>query len=239
MLQKHAMRKLLLVDDDEMLQGFLFKYLNNKQYAVDSLLDGDGLPVMLERTRVDLIVLDVELPRRDGIYWLKWLRQYHPHIPVIMASVRGSEHDRLIGLEFGARDYLVKPFQCKELLIRIENILGMTSLKQDDSLIRIGELKVDTRACTVVRRSGEEVKLTSLEANILKLLYVNAGIPVSRDDIMAQVRGVSHNPIDRSIDIHINKLRKKIEIDPSVPEYICTIRGKGYCLHLPWSATHN
>jgi Response regulators consisting of a CheY-like receiver domain and a winged-helix DNA-binding domain len=232
MLQKHAIKKLLLVDDDEILQGFLCRYLNSAQYAVEGLLDGSHLPVALDSTRVDLIVLDVELPGRDGFYWLKWLQQYHPHIPIIVASVRSNEHERLTGLEFGARDYLVKPFQYKELLIRIENILGTALPKQDDTLIRIGELEVDTRACTVIR-GCKEVKLTLLEASILKLLYINGGVPVSRDDIMAQVRGTSYNPLDRSIDIHINKLRKKVENDPSTPTYIRTIRGKGYCLHIP------
>lgn len=232
MLQKHAIKKLLLVDDDEILQSFLCKYLDNAQYAVEGLVDGQHLPGVLDRVRADLIVLDVELPGRDGLYWLKWLRQYHPHIPVIMASVRSNEHERLTGLEFGARDYLVKPFQCRELLIRIENILGTTLPKQDDTLIRIGELQVDTHACRVVR-GEKEVKLTVLEANILKLLYINGGAPVSRDDIMAQVRGSNYNPLDRSIDIHINKLRKKMETDPSTPTYIRTVRGKGYYLHIP------
>jgi DNA-binding response OmpR family regulator len=230
MLRKQVIKKLLLVDDDELLQSFLRKYLDNAQYAVESLLDGHHLPGALDRVRADLIVLDVELPGRDGFYWLKWLQQYHPHIPVIMASVRSNEYERLTGLEFGARDYLVKPFQCRELLIRIENILGMTPPKQDDTFIRIGELKVDTHACTVVN-GHKEVKLTLLEASILKLLYINDGAPVSRDDIAAQVRGTSYNPLDRSIDIHINKLRKKIEIDPAIPQYIRTVRGKGYRLH--------
>lgn len=232
MLQKHAMRKLLIVDDDEILQGFLHKYLDNVQYDAESLLDGHYLPVRLGSTRVDLIVLDVELPSKDGFYWLKWLQQYYPHIPVIMASVRGNEHERLIGLEYGARDYLVKPFQCRELLIRIENILGKTQSKSDSTLLRIGELELDTHACTIVN-GQKEIKLTLLETSILKLLYINGGAPVSRDDIMAQVKGTSHNPLDRSIDIHINKLRKKIETDPATPLYIRTVRGKGYRLHLP------
>ena len=148
-----------------------------------------------------------------------------------MASVRSNEHDRLAGLEQGARDYLVKPFQCKELLLRIENILGSTQPKSNSTLLRIGELELDTHACTIVN-GHKEIKLTLLETSILKLLYINSGAPVSRDDIMAQVKGTSHNPLDRSIDIHINKLRKKIETNPATPQYIRTVRGKGYRLHL-------
>ena len=230
-LRKHAIKKLLIVDDDEILQGFLRKYLDYAQYEAESLLDGCHLPSVLDRTRTDLIVLDVELPSKDGFYWLKWLQQYHPHIPVIIASIRSNEYDRLMGLEQGARDYLAKPFQCKELLIRIENILGSVQSKQDSSLLRIGELELDTHACTVVN-GHKEIKLTLLETSILKLLYINGGAPVSRDEIAAQVRGTSYNPLDRSIDIHINKLRKKIEADPASPLYIRTVRGKGYRLHL-------
>lgn len=232
MLKRQAMKKLLIVDDDEILQNFLYKYFASKSYNPECLLDGSRLPVILDKGGADLIVLDVEMPHKDGFYWLKWLQQYHAHIPVIMASVRSSEHERLFGLEHGARDYLVKPFQCKELLIRVENVLGSASLQKNGKYIRIGELKLDTQTHTVNKR-GEEIKLTLMEATILKLLYLNGGAPVSRDEIMAQIRGGVHNLLDRSIDIHINKLRKKIEDDPTMPVYICTVRGKGYCLHYP------
>lgn len=236
MLQKHVLKKLLIVDDDEILQNFLSRYLLETCYAAECLLDGSCLPATLDKLRVDLIVLDVELPQKDGLYWLKWLRQYHPHIPVIIASVRSNEHERLLGLEYGARDYLVKPFQCKELLIRIENILGNNIPKHNSKVITIGDWLLDTQTCTVIKE-GVEIKLTSLETSILKLLYINGGAPVSRDEIMAQIRGISHNPLDRSIDIHINKLRKKIEVNPALPTYICTVRGKGYLLHIPELST--
>lgn len=235
-MQSCAIKRLLIVDDDELLQSFLYRYLINKQYATECLLDGAQLPVLLDKGRIDLIVLDVELPNKDGLYWLKWLRQYHPHIPVMMASVRSNEYERLAGLEAGACDYLVKPFQCQELLIRIENILGKRIQAPHDKLVQIGEWQLDTQTCTAFNNT-KEVKLTALETSILKLLYINQGAPVSRDDIMAQIKGTGHNPLDRSIDIHINKLRKKIEADPASPNYICTVRGKGYRLHVPELAT--
>lgn len=236
MLQPCAMKRLLIVDDDELLQDFLYRYLTKKQYATECLFDDAQLPVLLSKRCIDLIVLDIELPNKDGLYWLKWLQQYHPHIPVMMASVRSNEYERLAGLEAGACDYLVKPFQCKELLIRIENILGRRIQLPHGKFIQIGEWQLDTQTCTVFN-SDKEVKLTALETSILKLLYINQGIPVSRDDIMAQIKGTGHNPLDRSIDIHINKLRKKIEVNPASPAYICTVRGKGYSLHLPELAT--
>lgn len=236
MLSINSTKKLLIVDDDDILQSFLCKSLANSCYAAECLLDDSVLPKVLERFCADLIVLDIELPYRDGLYWLTWLQQYYPNIPVILASVRNNEHERLLGLERGARDYVVKPFQFKELLIRIEHILGKHPASEFKRFIRIGELELDTQTC-VLKNRGQEIKLTALETKILKLLYINNGAPVSRDDIAAQVKGADHNPLDRSIDIHINKLRKKIEPTPAMPTYICTVRGKGYRLNSPAMVT--
>lgn len=231
-LHRNTTKTLLIVDDDEIMQCLLHKFLTMQCFCTQFLPDGHGLPALLGKNRVDLIVLDVMLPNKNGIYWLKWLRQYHAHIPVIIASVKANEHDRLVGLENGARDYLVKPFQCKELLIRIENILEASLPNDDDRFIEIGELKLDTEIGMVIKGDCE-IKLTELETDILKLLHINSGAVLSRDDIMKQIRGTTHNPLDRSIDIHINKLRKKIEDHPADPTYIRTVRGKGYRLHIP------
>lgn len=222
----------MLVDDDEILRKFLQVCLGHHGYNAMCFPDGDNLPKLLDQGGVDLIVLDVMLPGKDGIYWLKWLQQYHPYVPVILVSAKASEDDRLHGLEFGARDYVVKPFRDKELLIRIGNILKERSTTQDHSELQIGNIlfSVDN---SCVMKDNAEVRLTTLEANILQLLYLNAGAVVSRDEIMTQLRGAEHNPLDRSIDIHINKLRKKIEDDPSNPALIRTVRGKGYRLHNP------
>lgn len=235
LLHKEPTKTVLIIDEDEILQCLLQKYLTAQHFCVKSLPDGQGLPLLLSKNRVDLIVMDVMLPTKSGIYWLKWLNQYHAHIPVVVASVKSNEYDRLIGLENGARDYLVKPFQCKELLIRIENILAASSLKQNnDRILQIGELKLDTATGTLLKGDCT-IKLTQLEADILTLLYINSGAVLSRDDIMGQTRGTLHNPLDRSIDIHINKLRKKIEDNPAEPTYIRTVRGKGYRFHNPES----
>lgn len=232
---KEPTKTVLIIDDDEILQCLLHKYLTAQHFCVRSLSDGQDLPSLLSKNRVDLIVLDVMLPTKNGIYWLKWLNQYHAHIPVIVASVKSNEYDRLVGLESGARDYLVKPFQHKELLIRIENILVAGSPQKNGRILQIGELKLDTETGTVLKGDCA-IKLTQLETDILKLLHINSGAVLSRDDIMGQTRGTLHNPLDRSIDIHINKLRKKIEDNPAEPTYIRTVRGKGYRLHIPeWS----
>lgn len=228
-----ARKNLLLVEDDEILRSFLRICLSQHGYQTECLSEGEGIPKCLEQSKISLVVLDVLLPGKDGLYWLKWLRQYHPHIPVIMASVRANEDDRLLGLENGAHDYLVKPFHDKELLIKINNILGGQSTNDSPLCIEIGNLILDV-VNNSVHKNGDEARLALLETNILKLLYLNAGAVVSRDEIMEQLKGSQHNPLDRSIDIHINKLRKKIEDDPANPHFIRTIRGKGYRLHVPY-----
>lgn len=227
---RDTLKTLLIIDGDEMLQSSLHHYLGMHYFCIKFLPDAHELPMLLGKNRIDLIVLDAMLPSQSGLYWLKWLRRYHPHIPVIIASAKADEHDRLIGLENGARDYLVKPFQCKELLIRIKNILGTSPADHYDKIIQIGDLKLDTETRLLIKRD-REIKLTELETNILKLLHINFGAVISRDDIMRQIRRTSHNPLDRSIDIHINKLRKKIEDNPAEPSHIRTVRGKGYRLY--------
>ena len=228
--------KILIVEDDSILSKFLQSYLARHGFQVDCLPDGESIPVYLGKNRVDLVVLDLLLPGRDGIYWLKWLRQYHPNVRVILTSGRFGEDDRLLGLESGAMDYLIKPFHDKELLIRIRNVLRQQFIIRDEKVIRLGDVVIDLYNHTVVKDS-ESIHLTALEANILKLLYLNCGAYISREEIMLQVKGASYHPLDRSIDIHINKLRKKIETDPANPVYIRTIRGKGYGFHLDYSVS--
>ncbi len=233
MLKQEAVNweKILIVDDDRILGKFLQSYLSGFGFAVEHLLDGHAMPRFLEKNRIDLVVLDVVLPNKDGIYWLRWLKQYHPHIRTILTSVKNDEDNRLIGLESGAMDFLSKPFHDKELLIRINNILRKRSFFDEHRAVTVGGLILDFEN-NMVTKNDEKIRLTLLESNILKLLYLNVGAPVSRDDIMLQIRGASYHPLDRSIDIHVNKLRKKIEEDPSNPVYIRTVRGKGYCLHV-------
>lgn len=234
--KKSINKKLLVVEDDEILLGFLDKYLSKNNYDTKCLNDGGEIPAILESQRYDLAILDLMLPGKNGIYWLKWLRQYHPYIPVIIISSKSSEDDRLHGLENGAHDYVIKPFREGELLIRVENVLrSMPYFHRPKSTIKIGEITLDMEK-NCVFRGEDEVKLTVLEASILKLLYLNAGATLTRDDITEQVRGAKHHPLDRSIDIHINKLRKKIEEEPSNPTFIRTIRGKGYSFHMPEGA---
>lgn len=238
MQQKPVKKHILVVEDDEILSGFLDKYLLGNKYEPVCILDGDQVPGILESRRFDLVVLDLMLPGRSGLYWLKWIRQYHVYLPVVIISSKVDKDDRLLGLKAGAQDYVTKPFHAAELLIRIENILK-TSIRHSRQhfSVQVGQhIKLDLDKCRVFK-NDDEIKLTVIEVNILKLLYINAGATLSRDEISEQIRGAKHHPLDRSIDIHINKLRKKIENEPSKPELIRTIRGKGYSLHLPEEVT--
>lgn len=236
MQQKQEKKRLLVVEDDEILSGFLDKYLLKYEYQPLCILDGEQIPAILEKQRFDAVVLDLMLPGRNGLYWLKWIRQYHSYIPVIIISSKVGEDDRLMGLKAGAQDYIIKPFHQAELLIRVENILrGTPRNSRQYFSVQIGHIKLDLDKFRVFK-NGEEIKLTVIEVNILKLLYINAGATLSRDEISEQIRGAKHHPLDRSIDIHINKLRKKMEDEPSKPVLIRTIRGKGYSFHLPEAA---
>ena len=239
MIKQQLTKKLLLIDSNEVLQGLLCEFfLSQQTYQVMSLHDGNGLPALLNTSQVDLIVLDMALPSNEGFYWLKWLQHYYPYIPVIIVSIRNNQYERLAWLECGARDYVLKPFLCQELFIRVENVLAKGLSQKTEKLIQIGSLELDTQKNTL-KKNGEEIKLTLMEGYILTLLYLNSGSPVSRVEIMAQVNTGMHNPFDRSVDIHINKLRKKIEDDPSTPMYIKTVRHRGYCLHVNKLKKHN
>jgi len=232
MLNRKSKKKIVIADRDDKLCVFLQKNLHKPGYDVDRVTNGEGLPKILEKKLIDLVVLDVDLSDKEDFYWLEWLQQYHPSILVFIVSVRMDEDARLHALEKGALDYLIKPFHTQELLIRLGNAFSRKIVRDVEKTIQLGDLKINTMDNSLLR-GGYKVSLTSLEVNILKLLYLNAGVVQSRDDIMEYVRGVKHNPFDRSIDIHINKIRKKIEDDPANPLFIRTERGKGYYLHVP------
>lgn len=231
MSEKKTLKHLLIVEDDLILSAFLDTYLKKNSYQITCINDGDQIPATLDKQRFDAIILDLMLPGRNGLYWLKWIKQYYAHTPVIIISSRANEQNRLQGLKAGARDYVIKPFHETELLIRIGNILN-NSQPHSQHLIELGEISLDLDKCRLFKQ-GQEVALTGIEADILKLFYINAGAVLSRDEISEQIRGVKHQPFDRSIDIHINRLRNKIEDVPAKPLLIKTVRGKGYSLRLP------
>lgn len=234
--QKYNRRShvVVVVEDDEILSRILQEKLSRSGYEVFCLDRGEDLPHLLERRLcpADLVIMDILLPGKNGIYWLKWLKQYHPNILAIVASAMTDKDDRLLGLRSGADDYVIKPFNNDELLIRIEKILGKKQYAASCKTITLNahELDVENK---VLRKNGKTVSLTAMETRILQLLCLNVGKTVSREDMTNQIWGVSHYDLNnRTIDAHITKLRRKMEDDPRNPRYIRTMRGKGYCLHV-------
>lgn len=228
-------KKILVVEDDGILCDFLCKFLAKNDYDPRGVSDGYLIPKSLNKSNIDLIILDRMLPNpeKDGFYWLNWINEYYPHIPTVIISMLTSKNDRLVGLENGAVDYIIKPFHNKEVLLRVDRILAKKKDARKEKHFFIGNMKVDINSNKITLEDDLSVRLTSMESELLRLLYINKNVALNRDDIMLNLKGVEHNPLDRSIDIHINKLRKKIEQNPSKPQYIQTIRGKGYKLVVP------
>lgn len=216
---------LLIIDDDVELCTLMKEYFTSHSYDLHAVHNGrDGLAEALE-AKHDLVILDGMLPVLDGLEVLRQLRK-HSSIPVIMLTARTHERDRITGLDSGADDYLPKPFSPDELQARIRAVLRRYSRQAPVAeLLRVGpiELEPDNR---IVRRSGEEVSLTELEFQILELLMRSSGRVVNRDEIAAVLYQRETTPYERSLDVHVSHLRKKIEREGK--SLIQTVRGAGY-----------
>ena len=217
--------KLLIVDDDLALQTFLREYLSKHNFDVAASTHGEDIVKLMQYQPFSLVILDVVLPGEDGHYWLEWLKHNYPEIKVLMLSVKGKAGDRILGLEAGATDYLAKPFNPRELLARINNILSPDRLPSQE--INFGHYRFDLKKYSL-SKDGELISLTSSEASILKYLCSNRFMTVTRDQLTQTLYGVEHSPLNRSVDVHIFNLRNKLEEDASNPEYIRTVWGKGY-----------
>ncbi len=215
--------RLLIVDDDAELCVLLKEFLQREGFTVECVHDGHAGLAAAKQTGYDLIVLDVMLPGIDGFEVLKQLRR-ESRIPVLMLTARGEDIDRIVGLELGADDYLPKPFNPRELAARIKAILRRTEAKADRGRVEVNGIVLDpgTREVT---REGEPIEVTTLEFDILEQLMRNAGRVVSRDLLMETLYNRKATPFDRSIDMHVSHLRRKLESGRPV---IKTIRGAGY-----------
>ena len=219
--------RLLIVDDDMRLASMVSDYLTAAGFAVERCFTGrDGLHAA-ERGSFDAIILDVMLPDLDGFEVCRRIRS-RSQTPILMLTARGDETDRIVGLEIGADDYLPKPFNPRELLARIRAILrrGRNGQAEDTSL-RFGRLEID-RGSRTVRVDGEEKALTSHQFNLLVALADHAGRVLDRERLMDLVKGEELDAFDRSIDVHISRIRSAIEDDPKHPRRIITVRGAGY-----------
>lgn len=222
---------ILVVDDDPGLRDLLLEYLAGQGFSVGAVADGAAMDAYLAANAVDLVILDLMLPGEDGLTLARKLKS-NTRLPIVMLSARGEDLDRIIGLEVGADDYLPKPFNPRELLARIRAVLrrGAGDKKEVESSagnIRFGSLRLDLGSQRLTR-DGAEVPLTSGDFALLQVFAEHPNRILSRDQLMDLIKGYERNPFDRSIDVRVTRLRRKIEADPANPVYIRTIWGKGY-----------
>ena len=217
---------ILIVDDDRDIRSLLADYLEANGYRALAAADGNAMWKILDESRPDLIVLDLNLPGDDGLTLCRKLRA-HSTMPVIMLTARSEPLDRILGLEMGADDYLPKPFEPRELLARLRAILRRKAAPATADVRRFGRLEID-RAGRRVTVDGEERALTSYQFALLDALADHAGRVMSRDALMDLTKGETLEAFDRSVDVHISRIRAAIEDDVKKPRRIITVRGAGY-----------
>ena len=223
--------KLLVVDDDPELRELPQAYLVKNGFIVNTVETSVGMDEFLATNDVDLLILDLMLPGEHGLAIAKRLKK-KKDLPIIIVSAQGEDIDRIVGLEIGADDYLAKPFNPRELLARIRAVLRRSSGKLEEketesSRLVFNDFELDLNAHSL-SRGGEKVSLTSGEFDLLALLAANPNRVLHRDTILDKLTGAVRSPFDRSIDVRVTRLRGKLEFDPSKPELIKTIWGKGY-----------
>lgn len=218
--------RLLLVEDDARLAGMVADYLGEAGFRTAIAATGAEAERRLKTEDFDVVILDLMLPDTDGLDLCKRIRATSA-IPLLMLTARGDPLDRVIGLELGADDYLPKPFEPRELLARLKAILRRQRDRAAEDVLRFGRLDID-RAARRVRLDGEEKPLTGYQYTLLLALAERAGRVLSRDTLMDLTKGHALEEFDRSIDVHISRIRAAIEDDPKKPRRILTVRGAGY-----------
>jgi two-component system phosphate regulon response regulator OmpR len=219
--------RILLIEDDERLASMVSEYLSGAGFEVTVAVRADRGLALVAGGRFDAVLLDVMLPDLDGLEVCRRLRA-RSDVPILMLTARGDDTDRIVGLELGADDYLPKPFNPRELLARLRAILRRRQAPSPRTApLRFGRLEID-RDARVVRLDGRERPLTGHQFDLLVALAESAGRVLSRESLMQRVRGDALEAFDRSIDVHVSRIRAAIEDDPRHPRRIVTVRGAGY-----------
>lgn len=224
---------ILVVDDEPEVCETIRRYLGREGYTVHSAGDGEVMYDVLAHNQIDLVILDIRLPKKDGLTLMRELRESNP-VPIVLLTARDDVIDRVVGLEGGADDYLPKPFHPRELMARIEAVLRRTdpSRKQTENetpvFLRFDGWRLDCHTHQLMAPDGSEVELSPSEYDLLFVFLQNPNRVLSRDFLLDQIRGRSLTPFERSIDVHISHLRKKLEENPRNPKTIKTIRSVGY-----------
>tara|TARA_Y100000591_G_scaffold123656_1_gene105657 strand:- start:409 stop:1104 length:696 start_codon:yes stop_codon:yes gene_type:complete len=224
---------LLIVDDDERIRSLLKQFLIQSDYLVSTAENAEQAGTLLSTIEFDIIILDVMMPGQDGITFTAELRKSKNITPILLLTARGETEDKIKGLEAGADDYLPKPFEPKELLLRINAILRrMPDLKKDQmspKTLNFGNLTYDvTRG--ELWEGNKQIRLTTTEIHLMKIFTSALGEPISRAELVTSLGKDVSLAQDRAIDVQITRLRRKIEVNPSQPRYLQTVRGAGYML---------
>jgi len=224
---------ILVVDDDDRLRELLRKYLSDNGFIVLSATDAGNARAKLASLAFDLIILDLMMPGESGLDFAADLRTTSD-VPILMLTAMGEAQDRIRGLENGADDYLTKPFEPRELLLRVNNILKRVPQRADQDeapcIITMGAASFDVER-GVLKVDDRPVRLTTVEVQLLKVLAERPGEPLTRDDLIERTgAGADVNSGGRAVDVQVTRLRRKIEADPKLPRYLQTVRGKGYVL---------
>tara|TARA_B100001059_G_scaffold107848_1_gene107518 strand:+ start:60 stop:755 length:696 start_codon:yes stop_codon:yes gene_type:complete len=224
---------LLVVDDDERIRSLLQQFLVQDGYLISTAENAEQARILLTGIEFDLIILDVMMPGQDGVSFTGELRNVGNNTPILLLTARGETEDRIKGLEVGADDYLPKPFEPKELLLRINAILRrMPDLKEDKMMpktLDFGNLRYNV-ARNELWDGENQVRLTTTESQLMKIFTSALGEPISRADLVMSLGKDVSLAQDRAIDVQITRLRRKIEVNPSQPRYLQTVRGAGYML---------
>ncbi len=217
---------LLVVDDDEKLRALLQRYLATAGFRVTAAQNAADAHALMKSIAFDLLIVDVMMPGETGLEFTRNVRA-NSQVPILILTARGEPEDRIAGLEFGADDYLPKPFEPRELILRVNALLrrAVPPSRSAHAEVRMGDAVFDPERAQL-KRKGKPVHLTSSEAALLQLFAANAGRAFSRTDLCTRL-GVA---LERSIDVQVTRLRRKIEEDPKLPLYLQTVRGVGYVL---------
>lgn len=218
--------RLLMIDDDRSLNELLAEYFGRFGHRLDTTTTAAEGRYLLRRDDPDLLILDVMLPDADGMELCRSIRE-ESDIPIVMLTARGDVPDRVLGLECGADDYVPKPFEPRELVARVETLMRRSRETPARRLSARGGLVLETETRRVTQK-GAEIELTSLEFELLRILMDSRGRVLSRDMLLRRLRGIDAENYDRSVDMMISRLRKKLADDSRTPRYIKTIRGTGY-----------
>lgn len=220
-------KHILVVDDDTRLRNLLQRFLRENSFLVSTAKDADEARFMMQQYKFNLLIVDIMMPKESGLEFLSKLRVENS-IPVIMLTAMGDVEDRITGLEHGADDYVSKPFEPKELLLRIGSILRRTPReKKGNQKLDLGMFVFDMQTKELVSKQGQLLHITPVEQSLLVILGTKSGQVFSREKL-SEILGAGQSP--RSIDVQITRLRKKIEKDSKNPRYLQTLRGKGYML---------